>query len=77
MVAGLVGVTREEPPKREVVIWCQTWGHEGGSEAMVDAMREAIELVANWVQIHPYWRLERDGEISFGCGIEIGEPAAS
>jgi len=44
---------------------------------MVDTMREVIELGENWVQIHPYGQLERDGEISFGCGIGIGEPAAS
>ncbi len=60
-------------PIRGVVISCQTWGHEWGSDAMVTALHEVKALGANWVQIHPYGRIERTGEISLGRGFEGAE----
>jgi hypothetical protein len=72
LLLGL-GVARAEPPIRGVVISCQTWGHEWGSDAMVQALREVKALGANWVQIHPYGAIGRDGSVSFGRGFENGE----
>ena len=67
---GLPAVERpapdEEPPVRGIVISCQTWGQEWGTDAMVEAMREVKALGANWVQIHPYGAVTREGEIRFG-----------
>lgn len=48
MVAGSTGV---EPSIRGVVISCQTWGHEWGSDAMVAALAEVKALGANWEQM--------------------------
>lgn len=55
-----------EPPIRGVVISCQTWGHEWGSDAMVQALAEIKALGANWVQIHPYGSIDRAGNVSLG-----------
>ncbi|GAB5562492.1 MAG: hypothetical protein SynsKO_41390 [Synoicihabitans sp.] len=52
-----------EEPIRGIVISCQTWGQEWGTDAMVEAMREVKALGANWVQIHPYGAVTREGEI--------------
>ena len=53
----------EDEPVRGIVISCQTWGQEWGTDEMVEAMREVKALGANWVQIHPYGAVTRDGEI--------------
>ncbi|MBC8011222.1 MAG: hypothetical protein H7067_14135 [Burkholderiales bacterium] len=60
------GGASAEPPIRGVVISCQTWGHEWGSDAMLTALDEVKALGANWVQIHPYGRIDRAGNVSFG-----------
>ncbi len=51
---------------RGVVISCQSWGGEWGSDAMVEALAEIKALGANWVQIHPYGSVDRDGNITLG-----------
>ncbi len=51
-------------PIRGVVISCQTWGREWGTDEMVTALREVKALGANWVQIHPYLGIDRDGNVS-------------
>ncbi|MCF3651556.1 glycoside hydrolase family 113 [Synoicihabitans lomoniglobus] len=55
-----------DEPIRGVVISCQTWGREWGTDEMVEAMREIKALGANWVQIHPYGSVTREGAVSFG-----------
>lgn len=62
----------DRPAIRGVVISCQTWGHEWGSDAMVEALREVKALGANWVQIHPYAGVSRDGTVSMGRLPEDG-----
>jgi hypothetical protein len=52
---------RPNEPVRGVVISCQTWGQEWGSDAMVEALQEVKALGANWVQIHPYAAVTREG----------------
>jgi len=59
---------------RGVVISCQTWGPEWGSDAMVEAMRDVKALGANWVQIHPYVGATRAGYLR-SYGIVPGSPA--
>lgn len=56
----------QDEPIRGVVISCQTWGKEWGSDAMVEALQEVKALGANWVQIHPYGSVTREGEILLG-----------
>ena len=41
--------TQAEPPIRGIVISCQTWGREWGSDEMVEALREIKALGATWV----------------------------
>lgn len=55
-----------EEPIRGIVISCQTWGREWGTDEMVAAMEEVRALGANWIQIHPYGSVRRDGSIDFG-----------
>ena len=56
-------VAPAEPPVRGIVISCQTWGQEWGTDEMVEAMREIKALGANWVQIHPYAGVTREGAL--------------
>ncbi len=56
----------EHEPVRGIVISCQTWGREWGTDDMVAALREVKALGANWVQIHPYGGIDRDGNVSLG-----------
>lgn len=51
----------DNEPVRGIVISCQTWGQEWGTDAMVEAMQEVKDLGANWVQIHPYAAVTREG----------------
>ena len=67
--------TQAEPPIRGIVISCQTWGREWGSDEMVEALREIKALGATWVQIHPYGGVQRDGSIGFGRLPAEGEEA--
>lgn len=50
-------------PIRGIVISCQTWGREWGTDEMVAALREVKALGANWVQIHPYLGIDREGNV--------------
>ena len=58
-----------EEPIRGIVISCQTFGREWGSDEMVEALQEVKALGANWIQIHPYGSVQRDGTIRFGRGM--------
>jgi hypothetical protein len=55
------------PEKRESIngmtISCQTWGWEWGTDEMVEAMRELKTLGVNWMAIHPYASIRRDGSV--------------
>jgi hypothetical protein len=64
-----------EEPIRGVVISCQTFGREWGSDEMVEAMQEVKALGANWIQIHPYGTVQRDGTIRFGRGMSADDEA--
>lgn len=73
----LLAATTDEPADKEIrgiVISCQTWGHEWGSDAMVEALVEVKALGANWVQIHPYGSIDRDGNVGLGR-LDPGAPA--
>jgi len=48
-----------------MTVSCQTWGWEWGSDAMLGTMDELKGLGVNWIAIHPYGRLHRDGTVSW------------
>ena len=48
---------------RGVTISCQTWGWEWGSDEMPGALERIRSLGGNWVAIHPYARISRDGAV--------------
>lgn len=50
---------------RGVTISCQTWGYEWGTDTFADELDELRELGVNWVAIHPYAFLRRDGSLAW------------
>ena len=56
-----------EPPKddpvRGIVISCQTWGQDRGTDALVEAIRALKTLAATWIHLHPYRALTRQAEL--------------
>jgi hypothetical protein len=69
---GFAAPGGREEPIRGVIISCQTWGHEWGSDAMVQAMKEVQALGANWIQIHPYGGIDREGNVQMSRLPEDG-----
>lgn len=51
------------PEVRGMVVSCQTWGWEWGSDAMVRTLDELKALGVNWVCIHPYAGIRGDGSV--------------
>ncbi|MBL4575143.1 MAG: hypothetical protein JKY51_03470, partial [Opitutaceae bacterium] len=58
-------VSLADEPIRGIIISCQTWGWEWGTDEMVEAMENVQAIGATWVAIHPYARIQRDGTVSF------------
>jgi len=50
---------------RGVTISCQTWGREWGSSEMPGALDRTKAVGGNWVAIHPYARISRDGSLRY------------
>lgn len=48
---------------RGMTVSCETWGVEWGTDRFVTALDELAELGVNWVAIHPYASIRRDGTI--------------
>ncbi len=46
-----------------MTISCQGWGWEWGTDDMVDAMRQLKGLGINWIAIHPYAGIRREGTV--------------
>ncbi len=79
LAGGLFGRAEPAPseqaePVRGIVISCQTWGQEWGTDAMVEAMQEVKALGANWVQIHPYAAVTREGGLRWRRWSNDPEP---
>ncbi|MBL4850592.1 MAG: hypothetical protein JKY65_34170 [Planctomycetes bacterium] len=57
----------EEAPEavRGVTISCQTWGREWGSAEMPGALDRTKKVGGNWVAIHPYARISKDGSLRY------------
>jgi sugar phosphate isomerase/epimerase len=47
-----------------MIVSCQTWGWEWGTDEMVEAMKELKQLGVNWVAIHPYARIHSSGTVN-------------
>jgi hypothetical protein len=54
-----------DEPVRGIIISCQTWGWEWGTDEMVETMETIKATGANWIAIHPYARIHRDGTVNF------------
>lgn len=73
LTVGPVAAAAEAPanvaapasPLRGVIISCPRWGPIWGSPAMAESLREIKALGANWVAIHPYAWIRRDGSVEF------------
>ncbi len=46
-----------------MTISCQSWGWEWGSDDMVTTMAELKKMGVNWIAIHPYARIDLDGNV--------------
>ncbi len=61
------GVSVPDPSPAAIhgmTISCQGWGWEWGTDEMVEAMRQLKELGINWIAIHPYAAIRRDGTVA-------------
>ena len=50
---------------RGMTISCQTWGGEWGTDGFGEELEELRELGCNWVAIHPYASIQKDGTVRF------------
>ncbi len=48
---------------RGMTISCPGWGRVWGSDAMVETMRKLKSLGVNWITIHPYAEIRKDGSV--------------
>ncbi len=64
--------SRDEPFLRGMTVSCPGYGRIWGSPAMEDSLRELSELGVDWVSIHPYAGVRRDGSIRFTPAAETG-----
>lgn len=72
LLAGVLALPRSGAPEavdasvvRGMTISCQTWGWEWGSPGFAGELEELHELGVNWVAIHPYARIRKDGSVSY------------
>lgn len=57
--------SRATPFLRGMTVSCPTWGPIWGSPAMADSLEELSSLGVEWISIHPYARVRRDGSLRF------------
>jgi hypothetical protein len=57
---------------RGMVVSCPTWGPIWGSPRMEESLVELRQLGVEWVAIHPYAGVRRDGTIRFVPAAETG-----
>ena len=50
---------------RGMTISCQTWGIEWGTDSFAAELDELKQLGVNWIAIHPYAWIGRDGSLSW------------
>jgi hypothetical protein len=62
--SGLLLTRGPAEPVRGIIVSCQTWGWDWGSDAMVEALHNVTKVGSNWVAIHPYARIDRAGTVT-------------
>jgi len=62
---------REEAFVRGMIVSCTRAGQVWGSPSMVDSLDHLKELGVEWIAIHPYARVRRDGSISSRPAAEV------
>ena len=70
-VAAPSGSVREDF-LRGMVVSCPRYGAIWGSPAMGESLDELGRLGVEWVSIHPYARIDRDGTVHFRPAAETG-----
>jgi len=63
---------REESFMRGVVVSCPRAGQIWGTEQMTEALDQITSLGADWISIHPYAWVRRDGEVQSRIAAETG-----
>ncbi len=58
-----------------VTISCQTWGREWGTDGFGVELEDLATLGVTWVSIHPYARIEADGEVRWRA-LDADRPPA-
>lgn len=61
----------EEAFMRGMIVSCPRAGQIWGSPSMVDALDQLGELGVDWIAIHPYARVSRDGAVSSRTASEV------
>lgn len=56
---------------RGMTVSCPTWGPIWGSPAMAQSLDELADLGVEWISIHPYARVGRDGSLRFRPATEL------
>ncbi|MEM9598070.1 MAG: hypothetical protein AAGD06_27650 [Acidobacteriota bacterium] len=60
------------PFVKGMTVSCPTWGPVWGSPRMEESLAELGELGVEWVAIHPYAGVRRDGSIRYTPAAELG-----
>jgi hypothetical protein len=63
MAAADSGGERQADFMRGMVVSCPTWGPIWGSPLMAEALTELDQLGVEWIAVHPYAGVRRDGSI--------------
>ena len=58
---------------RGMTISCQTWGQEWATDGFADELAELRLLGVNWVAIHPYAGIRKDGSVRFRA-FDVANP---
>lgn len=65
LILALAAAPSGDPLIRGVVVSCPGMGETWGAPEMQVALQELGELGANWVELHPYAGVGRDGRVHF------------
>jgi hypothetical protein len=67
-----VKAEKEESQRHGMIISCPMYGQVWGSETMRKTIREVRTLGVNSIQIHPYGRIKKNGQVQFTPADKTG-----
>jgi hypothetical protein len=71
-VTPLVATLIAALPIKGMTVSCPGWGQTWGTPAMEAAARDLAQLGVEWVAIHPYGGIRRDGRVEFEDPLHTG-----